>query len=181
MATTDSKQTIQALAAELLELSKTYEPSSDQRSEPEIVNKAKQIITATQNAYSHTLATVTAMVEASTLRTLLSFNALQSIPENGSISIDGLVAKTRAQKSLLERLLRVLVGTKFLVMNVGDTYAHTPSSAAYAGMNGLFFSAVFDEMCSIVLLRDYFKQKGMKEPDGELAMTHNPVRSPFSS
>jgi hypothetical protein len=174
MAGSTSKESMQALAAELLQLSKTYEPSNDQRSEPEIVTKAKQLISAAQTPYSHTLSTVTAMVEASTIHTLLSFNALQSIPYNGSASLSDLETKTGAQKSLLERLLRVLVGTGFLVMNADDTYSHTPSSQAYAGMHGSFFSAVFDEMASIVLLRDYFKEKGMREPDGEAAMTHNP-------
>ena len=114
------------------------------------------------------------MVEGSAIRTLLSFNALQSIPETGSIGLDSLTTTTGAQKSLLERLLRVLVGTNFLSMNADGTYSHTSSSKAYAGMNGNFFSAVFDEMASIVLLRDYFKEKGMREPDGEAAMTHNP-------
>jgi hypothetical protein len=170
----DLKETIQALVTELADLSKTYEPGNDQMSEPEIVAKAKQIIVAAQTPYSHTLSMVTAMVQASTIRTLLSFNALQSIPANGSATLTDLESKTGAQKSLLERLLRVLVGTGFLKMNDDNTYSHTTSSQAYAGMSGSFFSAVFDEMSSIVLLRDYFKEKGMKEPDGEEAMTHNP-------
>ena len=142
MAGSTSKESIQALAAQLLELSKTYEPSNNQRSEPEIVVKAKQLIAAAQTPYSHTLSTVTAMVEASTIRTLLSFNALQSIPPNDSASLSDLETKTGAQKSLLERLLRVLVGTGILTMNADDTYSHTASSQAYAGMHGSFFSAV---------------------------------------
>lgn len=170
----DTNQTVHTLAAELAELSKTYEPTKDQMSEPDIVAKAKEIILAAQNPYSHTLSMVTSMVEASTIRTLLSFNALQSIPATGSVTLSDLESKTGAQKSLLERLLRVLVGTNFLKMNDDETYSHTTSSQAYAGMSGSFFSAVFDEMSSIVLLRDYFKEKGMKEPDGERAMTHNP-------
>ena len=170
----DSKETIQALAAELADLSKTYEPANDQMSEPEIITKAKQIILAAQTPYSHTLSMVTAMVESSAIRTLLSFNALQTIPATGPATLSDLEKKTGTQKSLLERLLRVLVGTGFLKMSDDNTYSHTTSSQAYAGMSGSFFSAVFDEMSSIVLLREYFKEKGMKEPDGEEAMTHNP-------
>lgn len=174
MASTNSKQTIQTLTAELTELSKSYEPSNDQFVEPEIVAKAKQIVQAAQTPYSHMMATVTGMVEASTIRCLLSFNAIQSIPSPGSISLSELESKTGAQKSLLERLFRVLVGTGFVKKDEDDNYAHTHLSEAYAGMNGNFFSAVYDEMASVVLLRDYFEEKGKKEPDGEAAMTHNP-------
>lgn len=59
MAETNAQRSIQRLAQELLELSKTYHPSDDGFSEPEIIMKAKQIITAAQTPYSHTMSTIT--------------------------------------------------------------------------------------------------------------------------
>ena len=171
---TQAPWNVAALAAAALELSKTYQPNQALGQQNELVSKAKELISAVQTPMDHMTSLMTAMVEASSVRSLLSFNVLQSIPTTDSISLTGLAAATGVQASLLERILRVLVGTGFITLNKDKIYSHTSLSQAYTGVNGMLFSGIYDELTAMMLLPDYFREKGSKDPDGEAATTHNP-------
>ena len=88
-----------------------------------------------------------------------------------------LEAATGAQASLLKRLFRGVVQGGLVNLNADGTYSHTPLSAAHAKDEGdlaTLFSYMFDEVMIMTGFPDYFKQRGAREPDGELAATHNP-------
>ena len=177
-----STEKVQQLASSIHELSKTYQPpdaTSMNLTESEIITKAKELITVAADPRDHAMSLLLALVEAATIKTLQSFGAFQAIPESGSITLQDLEAKTGAEAALLERLLRVLVGSKMVLSSTDDkhniTYAHTPLSYAYTTETlGAFFSILFNELATTWKLPDYFAARGAKEPEGEEASTHNP-------
>ena len=98
---TQETANFQALANDILELSKTYRPEHAPGSEPELVSKCKELIVATQAPMDHGMSLITRMVEASAIRTLMSLKVLQSLPTYGSISLTELETITGAQAALL--------------------------------------------------------------------------------
>ena len=71
------------------------------------------------------------IVEVVAVRTMLSLGVLEKIPQGGSISLADLSHVTNVQDSLLERMLRMLVGTGFLDQTPNYEYKHTKFSRAY--------------------------------------------------
>ncbi len=76
------------------------------------------------------------MLEIVALRTMLSLGVLGKIPDEGSISLADLSKATNVQDSLLERMLRMLVGTGFLDQTPEYEYVHTKFSRAYIQVPG---------------------------------------------
>ena len=110
----------------------------------------------------------------------MSLGVLDQIPQEGSISLAELSRVTGVQDSLLERQLRMLVGTKFLEQNDDYEYVHTKFSKAYLQEPGPgnSFQLIHDECLStMVHLHSYLKDrarednKPVQEPDDPL---HNP-------
>lgn len=173
---------IRALAADILSLSKTYQPGDGHPDlEPELLTKAKELVSAIQSPrdrhIDHSMSLTWPLVQGSTIRTLMYLGALEAIPTSGSISLPDLASATCAQASLLQRLLRVLVGSGFIIQNSDDSYSHTSLSTAYAtdeGNLGILFKTIFDEVAVLSSLPTYLRTHGAKEPDGEEATTHNP-------
>ncbi|KIW70707.1 hypothetical protein PV04_02951 [Phialophora macrospora] len=120
------------------------------------------------------------MLEIVSIRTLMSLGVFEKIPLDGSISLAELSQVTGVQNSLLERQLRILVGTKFIDQTPTYEYVHTKFSRAYIQVPGPgnFFQFMNDECLStLVHLHSYVKDrarednKPVREPDDPL---HNP-------
>lgn len=119
---------------------------------------------------------ITAMTEASAIRTLLSFKAFDALSTEGT-TVAGLEKATGVQAALLDRLLRIPAGSNFIAYDSQKKmYAHTALSADYASsaMVGSILPTIFDEISLMTRLHAYFAARGAKEPDGEQATTHNP-------
>ncbi len=169
---------VQALAEQILELSKEYDPKASYSGfEPKLMTKAKELITLTQSPNDFSTGVLRSMLEGSSMSTLLMLGAIQAIPNSEAISIQDLESKTGAQASLLVRLFRPLVVAGIINLNADGTYSHTATSAAYA-VDGTPLAALFNHMFSegsiLTAFPDYFRARGAKEPEGELASTHNP-------
>lgn len=176
-----SNKDLESLAREILDLSKTYEPPKGGfGSKSALVRKTEELIQATQSPIDHALSLVATMTEASSIRTLCSFNAFDALPQPGQqgVTVADLEKATGVQAALLDRLLRILAGSNFVAYNVDDrTYAHTALSSGYvsSAMAGSLFPVIFDEISLMTRLHAYFKACGAREPDGEEASTHNPT------
>lgn len=88
------------------------------------------------------------MAELVCVRSLLGLKVFEHLPESEGevIALDTLAEKTGVEGKLLERLLRVLVGTGFVIQKKVDGkdpeeygYGHSKFSRAYGGYPGLFF------------------------------------------
>lgn len=122
------------------------------------------------------------MAEGAALRTLLGFKVVDALPRAGDggpgVTVEELEAATGVQAALLERLLRVLVGAEVVAYAAPTkTYTHAALSAGYvsAAPAGSLFATIFDEVALTAHLPAYFRARGAREPDGELAATHNPT------
>ncbi|KIX95069.1 uncharacterized protein Z520_09379 [Fonsecaea multimorphosa CBS 102226] len=122
------------------------------------------------------------MLEIVSIRTLMGLGVFEKIPVDGSISLAELSKVTGVQDSLLERQLRLLVGTKFLEQTPDYDYVHTKFSRAYIQVPGPgnFFQFINDECLStMVHFHKYVKEraaqdgKPVQEPD-------DPLRNPYT-
>jgi len=179
MAQPNSTSSLEALATEILDLSKNYEPPSGGfGAKSALVLKAEELIKATQTPVDHALNLITTMTDASAIRTSLSFKVFDAMPIDKPISLQDLEKSTGVQAALLDRLLRILAGSGFVQHDEQTkTYAHTALSAGYRSdaMAGMMFGYIFDEVAVMTKLHLYFKARGAHEPDGEAATTHNPA------
>lgn len=170
---------LSALAAHISNLSSEYDISSRPKSiapESELVLKARELITTAQTPLDHALSSVTKVMEACCIRTLLHLKAFNAIPTAGTISLADIASITGAQASLLERLLRVLVGTNFITQTPEGEYAHTRLSIGYQGHAGLVYGLAHDGgLIPMAQLAEWLEAKGtLSEPHGDDAHTHNP-------
>ncbi|OCT50406.1 putative O-methyltransferase [Cladophialophora carrionii] len=113
------------------------------------------------------------MLEIVSIRTLMGLGVFEKIPVDGSISLAELSKATGVQDSLLERQLRILVGTKFIDQTPSYEYVHTKFSRAYIQVPGPgnFFQFMNDECLStLVHLHSYVKDRARED--------HKPVREP---
>lgn len=167
---------IQALAAEIADMSKDFKGSSEQfcvDSQP-FLRKSEELASLVQSPAEHATSMILRTMETAVIRTLLSLNALQKIPATGSISLQDLAEATETQASLLERLLRVVTRTGFLVRDDGGAYCHTQTSLAYAGPVGALFSPCYDEgIRALVRLPEYLAVRAKEE-------AQNAKYSPFT-
>lgn len=179
------RSTLASLSSDIQSLSKDFVHSPNHPFTPdsELVVKAKQIIALAQPSQAHILDTAIRCMEAAALSTLSHLGALQAIPETGSIILEDLASKAKAQASLLARLLRALVSTGLLKHSTNHGYAHTPISAAYAGQSAGMFAMLFESgIGPLALLPDWLEHTYPpssgnlpSEPTGIEASTHNPL------
>ena len=145
-----------------------------------IIQKAKEIARLMMAPSDMSMHHSLNMMEMVAVRTLLEFDVLNAIPMPGSISLADLSAKTKLEDSLLERQLRLLVGTGFLDMTENFEYKHTKFSDAYRQVPGPgnFFQFMNDEcMATLVHFHTYLSEvRGppYNEPD-------DPLRNPYTS
>lgn len=168
---------IQGLATDIVELSKTAtnEPSELFMTDGSpCLKKAEELVALLQSPAEHATRLIATTMETAVIRTLLSMNILQAIPPTGSISLERLATATATQASLLERLLRVVTRTRFLVREDG-AYRHTSTSLAYTnGLLGQLFAPCYDEgIRALVRLPEYYSEKDREE-------ARNAMYSPFT-
>lgn len=173
----DQLSRIQALAAEIGDMSKDFQGPSEQfcvDSQP-FLSRSEELVSLAQSPAEHATSMILRTMETAIIRTLLSLNVLQTIPATGSISLQNLAAATKTEASLLERLLRVVTRTGFLVReNSGASYRHTPTSLAYAGLIGALFAPCYDEgIRALVRLPEYLSVRAKEE-------AQNAKYSPFT-
>lgn len=174
-----------ALATELLEMSKTFQPQGGQlfSTEPEIVRKARAFITTAQAPTEYAMAITTSTVGAAVIRTLTHIGALQAIPILNGATVQQIVEVTRAQESLVERLLRAAVSVGFLTYDPKSAaYRHTHLSEPWAQPQSLasdMFNFCYDGcLAPMILLPDWLSHSNHErasEPTGSTAGTHNPL------
>lgn len=107
-------------------------------------------------------------MELVAIRTLISLNAFQYFPQQGSISSLELAQKAGAEESLLLRLLRMAASAGVIQQLSDKTFAHTKFSRAYAAEigTGIAFQVFYDESFQpLTRLHQYLKEKDFREPD----------------
>lgn len=172
---TEQLNRIQSLATEIIELSKVVKDPSDlfMTDSSPCLKKAEELVALMQSPAEHATSLIARTMETAVIRTLLSLNILQAIPTTGSISLEKLATVTETQPSLLERLLRVVTRTGFLIREDG-VYRHTSTSLAYTGLVGELFAPCYDEgIRALVRLPEYFAEKDKEE-------ARNAMYSPFT-
>ncbi|KAI0123920.1 S-adenosyl-L-methionine-dependent methyltransferase [Xylariales sp. AK1849] len=124
--TVDQLSRIQALAAGIADLSKTFKGSSELFIVDSLpfLKKSEELIGLEQPLAEHVTSLIVRTMETAVIRTLLSLNVLQTIPTTGSISLQSLAVVTETHASLLERLLRVVIRAGFLIRE-NSAYRHT--------------------------------------------------------
>lgn len=182
---TATRATLESLAAELLDMSKTFEPQDGQlfSMEPEIVQKARAFIAVAQAPMDFAMATTTSVIGAAVIRTLTQVGALQAIPSPDGATAQQVVQVTGAQESLVERLLRSVVSVGFLTYeSQHGIYKHTLLSMPWAQPQSLasdMFNFCYDScLAPMILLPDWLEHNNIdhpSEPTGDTAGTHNPL------
>ncbi|KAK4612109.1 O-methyltransferase gsfC [Fulvia fulva] len=105
-----------------------------------LISQAKDLITSLQTPQQHVLQLSSDAVSLIALRTIMRIGVLEALPMSGSISLLNLAEATSCQTSLLSRLLRVLVGNRFLSQDGEGGYSHTDISRGYLGQAGVWFT-----------------------------------------
>ncbi|KAJ5117827.1 S-adenosyl-L-methionine-dependent methyltransferase [Penicillium atrosanguineum] len=163
--TIDELSQIEALAAEIAELSRTFEGSSQHFmvDGPPCLKKSEELVALIQSPAEHATSLIAKTMETAVIRTLLSLNVLQTIPTPGYISLQDLAAATETQPYLLERLLRVVTRSGFIIRE-NEAYCHTHTSLAYAGPLGGLFTPCYDEgIRALIRLPEYLSVKSKEE------------------
>jgi hypothetical protein len=170
---------LRRLVKELNEAVDKYEDAPSTSSyvnRTDIMGKAKEIsrlMMAPGDLAAHHSTNIT---ELWIIRTLRHFDVLNAIPLPGSISLADLAAKTNFQEALLERLLRLVVGTGFLDQTGTYEYKHTKFSDAYRqtpGVGNYFQTMMDNHFYTMQKFHEYLSEKGApyREPP---SITHNP-------
>lgn len=122
------------------------------------------------------------MLEIVSIRTLMSLGVFDKIPLDGSISLEDLAKATGVQDSLLERQLRMLVGTKFIEMTPGFEYVHTKFSRAYIQVPGPgnFFQFMNDECLSTMVHLHKYVQDRAAEDNKPVQEPDDPLNNPYT-
>jgi hypothetical protein len=178
------RTSLASLAGELLEMSKTFEPQSDQlfSIESDVVQKARAFIAVAQGPMDFAMATMISAIGVAVIRTLTHLGALQAIPHTGGATAQQVAQATGAQESLVERLLRQAVSAGFLTYDPQTVaFKHTHLSMPWAEPHSLtadMFNYCHDtRLAPMVLLPDWLEHNNSipSEPTGDNAGTHNPL------
>ncbi|KAJ4335838.1 hypothetical protein N0V87_005820 [Didymella glomerata] len=102
-------------------------------------------------------------------RTLLELGVFKHIAEKGRITSQQLSEITKADKILLERLLRVLTASGYVAELDESTYGPNPLTNAFATRQtaGLVEFIYDAGMISVTKLPEYFGKEGYKNPDDQ--------------
>ncbi|KAI9699923.1 MAG: hypothetical protein M1820_006985 [Bogoriella megaspora] len=167
--------TVQALANDLsANLSTlTSQNKDDVALRKDTISKAKRLVKELYDPIDYTMDQMQKMMELVCVRAVIEMKALQAIPSEGTASLDDIATSTGAQKALLERLLRMLVGSRLLVQTADGRYAHTRISESFTGFPGEVFGMGHDEIFApMAKLPQYFEAEGgFFEPTSS---KHNP-------
>jgi hypothetical protein len=165
-----STEEFQSLLKNLNDAAQNYDPSLSREAElsrRKIIALAKDLVSGVQNPFNMADLHMAQAMEVASIRTCLSLKALDAIPFPGSATISEIATATGASEPLLERLLRMLVCTRFLTSPAPHVFSHTKHSFAYTIKPGPgdFFQLVYDESFLMIdNLHMYLKEKGLIEP-----------------
>lgn len=164
-----AQELIQSLIANISRNARDYDPSNAS-SQQAMLQQASVLLRAVATPADLLSIHVANMMEAVTVRTLMSLNVFQSLPATGSISLQKLSEKTGAEPALIRRLLRMAVARQLVEQLPDLSYAATRFSNAYAADPGpgLAFNFLYDEsLLNICRLHLYLKEKGLEEPKSQ--------------
>ncbi|KAF7191609.1 O-methyltransferase gsfC [Pseudocercospora fuligena] len=129
----ETRNKLHALTNELVELSKTYEPTPPGTLGVEcpLIKKARALIAQAQTPADYVVSTTSASMDLIAIRALMDFNTFHYIPTTGATGVQNLAQKCHASPALLTRLLRVLVSSGFIIQNGRGEYSHTHLSLGF--------------------------------------------------
>lgn len=151
-----------------------YNPSPGPAGAPsrtKLISLAKSMINELRNPLDMVDVHMANAMELVALRICLQLKALHAIPFPGDASLAEIARTTGATEALLERLLRMLVCSGFLVSPSTHVYSHTKHSYAYTLLPGpgMFYQLVYDESFLMIdNLHVYLDKKGLQEPQDQL-------------
>ncbi|KAL2431624.1 O-methyltransferase gsfC [Exophiala dermatitidis] len=168
-----SPEEVQKQIKAISEVAATYDPGKaahDFVGRTKIISRARELIDSLTDPDDLPLVHIGQAMELVALRSLMHMGVFAQIPSQGSISLSSLSQATKAEESLLERLLRVLVCVGFVRQLENGDYAHTRLSRTYAVMPGpgMYFQFIYDEAGFVLSnFHRYLQEKGYKEPDDQ--------------
>lgn len=164
---------LQAMIKNINDAAQQYTPSAGPdglSSRTKLIGLAKDLINQLRSPMDMADNHMANAMELVAIRTCLQLKALHAIPFPGSARLVDIAASTGATERLLERFLRMLVCTGFLVSPSLDVYSHTKHSYAYTLFPGpgMFYQLVYDESFLMIdNLHVYLDVKGRKEPQDQ--------------
>ncbi|KAL2423234.1 O-methyltransferase gsfC [Exophiala dermatitidis] len=168
-----SPEEVQKQINAISEAAATYDPGKaahDFVGRTKIISQARELIDSLTDPDDLPLVHIGQAMELVALRSLMHMGVFAQIPSQGSISLSSLSQATKAEESLLERLLRILVCVGFVRQLENGEYAHTRLSRTYAAMPGpgMYFQFIYDEAGFVLSnFHRYLQEKGYKEPDDQ--------------
>ncbi|KAL2395212.1 O-methyltransferase gsfC [Exophiala dermatitidis] len=168
-----SPEEVQKQIKAISEAAATYDPGKaahDFVGRTKIISQARELIDSLTDPDDLPLVHIGQAMELVALRSLMHMGVFAQIPSQGSISLSSLSQATKAEESLLERLLRILVCVGFVRQLENGEYAHTRLSRTYAAMPGpgMYFQFIYDEAGFVLSnFHRYLQEKGYKEPDDQ--------------
>ena len=105
-----------------------------------IVAAAKRLIDTVSVPEEQALQRSANAMEIVAIRAAIKLGVLQHLPSDGTITIEELSQKTGAQAELLQRMLRLLVGTGFINQAADGSYSHSSFSNGCLGSPGDWIS-----------------------------------------
>ncbi|EHY57686.1 hypothetical protein HRR83_005406 [Exophiala dermatitidis] len=168
-----SPEEVQKQIKAISEAAATYDPGKaahDFVGRTKIISQARELIDSLTDPDDLPLVHIGQAMDLVALRSLMHIGVFAQIPSQGSISLSSLSQATKAEESLLERLLRILVCVGFVRQLENGEYAHTRLSRTYAVMPGpgMYFQFIYDEAGFVLSnFHRYLQEKGYKEPDDQ--------------
>ena len=140
--------------------------SSSMADKMDMLGVIRQISTSLMDPGTMVQAHCLQMADLVCIRTLLSLKVFEHLPVAGEgVTLEELSEKTGVEDKLLERLLRVVVGTGFVKQNSQGRYGGTEVMKGYLSYAGMFFTLMHDEfLAPMTELPAYLKKHGGKEP-----------------
>ncbi|KAK4496887.1 hypothetical protein PRZ48_011336 [Zasmidium cellare] len=145
----DLNASVQALTTALQSFPKTVSETA----RLETISKAKDLVFALQTPEQHVLQVSANAMELVAIRTVMRMGVLEVLPKEKETALElGVLAeKSGVQEALLERFLRLLVGTRFIQQDNAGRYWHSHVSKGYvdggnaaAWLKGVVYDAVLE-------------------------------------
>ena len=168
MGSVQPEPSLKDLTASLASKAASYDStaSSSMADKMDMLGVIRQISTSLMDPGTMVQSHCLQMADLVCIRTLLSLKVFEHLPVDGEgVSLEELSEKTGVEDKLLERLLRVVVGTGFVKQNSQGRYGGTEVMKGYLSYAGMFFTLMHDEfLAPMTELPAYLKKHGGKEP-----------------
>lgn len=159
-----TRDRLQAIAQEINELAKTYEPSQPGvfGHQAPAISKAMEFINEAQNSIDNTMFLFSATYQTCIRRTLIQLGVFDKIPLNGCVSLHDLSKASNATPELIERLLRVELASGLIHQDDEGNYSHTRLSKGYTAnalATGLFRNIFDRKVQELSLLPEFLEHQ----------------------